>query len=237
MGTLNELLTIAERQVGVKESPPNSNNVRFNTWYYGREVNGKAYPWCMVFCQWCFDQAKVKLPVRTASCSTMLAYARKLPKNYHGRNQLTVGDLLLFNFDDPLSTNVAKHCGILKSINGVKMEVIEGNTGVGNDTNGGMVMIRQRNISSVVGAFHPIFDEGGLDMTKKEFLDSLTDKEAYDLLTKAEKYAGTLKEPDAFKKEGYWNKATEKKIVDGTRPEAHVKRDELVTILGRTGIL
>lgn len=236
MGTLNELLTIAEKQVGVKEDPPNSNRVRYNTWYYGREVSGKEYPWCMVFCQWCFDQAKVKVPVRTASCSTMLSYARKV-NAYVGRTQLKPGDLILFNFNDPNNTSVATHCGILKNQNGSKLQVIEGNTSIGNDSNGGMVMIRDRTISQVVGAFRPIFDEEGINMTKKEFINSLTDEEAYLLLTKAQSYAGKLKEPSWSTTEGYWKAATNKKIVDGTRPEANVKRDEVITMLGRAGVL
>lgn len=236
MGTLSELLAIAEKQVGVKESPPNSNNVRYNTWYYGREVNGKEYPWCMVFCQWCFDQVKVKVPVRTASCSTMLDWARR-SKAYANRNNLKPGDLLLFNFNDSANTIVSTHCGILKSQNGTKLQSIEGNTGVGNDTNGGMVMIRDRNINQVVGAFRPIFDEEGIDMTKEEFIKSLSDKEAYDLMAKAMNYSGTLKEPSWSTKEGHWKKATDKKITDGSRPEAPVKRDEVVAMLGRAGLL
>ena len=62
MGTVNELLTITRKQLSVREDPPNSNNVRYNTWYYGREVSGSAYPWCAVFVQWCCAQAGVKLP-------------------------------------------------------------------------------------------------------------------------------------------------------------------------------
>lgn len=236
MGTLNDLLTIAGKQVGIKESPPNSNNVRYNTWYYGREVSGKEYPWCMVFCQWCFSQAGVKVPVRTASCSTMLDYAKRT-KTYVNRDHLQSGDLLLFNFNDPSSTVVATHCGILKDQNGTKLKVIEGNTGVGNDTNGGMVMIRDRTVSQVVGAFHPIFDEEEINMTKKEFIDNLTDEEAYILLTKAQKHAGKLSLPAAFVKEGYWKLAMDKNIVDGKRPEAPIKRDEVITILGRVGVL
>ena len=42
MATVSELLDIARRQIGTSESPPKSNNVRFNTWYYGREVSGAA---------------------------------------------------------------------------------------------------------------------------------------------------------------------------------------------------
>ena len=45
MGTANELLTITRRQTGVCECPPDSNSCRYNTWYYGREVSGKGYPW------------------------------------------------------------------------------------------------------------------------------------------------------------------------------------------------
>lgn len=236
MGTLNDLLAVAEKQLGIKESPPNSNKVRYNTWYYGREVSGKDYPWCMVFCQWCFDQAKVMVPVRTSSCSTMLDYTKRT-KTYVDRDHLHPGDLLLFNFNNPTSTTVATHCGILKNQNGRNLKVIEGNTGVGNDTNGGMVMIRERLTSQVVGAFRPIFDEEGIDMTKKEFIESLTDEEAYTLLTKAQSHAGKLGLPAAFVKEGYWKQATEKKIIDGKRPEAPIKRDEVITILGRVGVL
>lgn len=236
MGTLSDLLEIAEKQIGTKESPPNSNRVRYNNWYYEREVSGKEYPWCMVFCQWCFDQAQIKIPVRTASCSTMLEYTRRT-KTYVNRNHLQPGDLLLFNFNDPANTMVSTHCGILKNQNGTKLEVIEGNTGVGNDTNGGMVMIRDRTIYQVVGAFRPTFDEEGINMTKKEFIDSLTDEEAYILLTKAQTHAGKLGLPAAFVKEGYWKDATEKKIIDGKRPEAPIKRDEVITILGRVGVL
>ena len=76
MGTVNELLTITRKQLSVREDPPNSNNVRYNTWYYGREVSGSAYPWCAVFVQWCFAQASVKLPKRTASCGDLMRAAK-----------------------------------------------------------------------------------------------------------------------------------------------------------------
>lgn len=52
--TAARALELASSQVGVKESPANSNNVKYNTWYYGRSVSGSAYPWCMVFISWIF---------------------------------------------------------------------------------------------------------------------------------------------------------------------------------------
>lgn len=52
--TAREALSIAASQVGVKESPSGSNNVKYNTWYYGHAVSGADYPWCMVFMAWVF---------------------------------------------------------------------------------------------------------------------------------------------------------------------------------------
>jgi hypothetical protein len=52
--TAARLIQIAAGQVGVKESPANSNNVKYNAWFYGKAVSGSAYPWCCVFVEWCF---------------------------------------------------------------------------------------------------------------------------------------------------------------------------------------
>lgn len=51
---LNRLLAIASGEVGTTEYPPNSNNVKYNTWYYGHVVQGKNYPWCAAFISWLF---------------------------------------------------------------------------------------------------------------------------------------------------------------------------------------
>jgi len=51
---INRLLAIASGEVGTTEYPPNSNNVKYNTWYYGHPVSGKNYPWCATFISWLF---------------------------------------------------------------------------------------------------------------------------------------------------------------------------------------
>ena len=38
------------------EAPKGSNNVKYNTWYYGHPVFGEDYPWCAVFVSWCAEQ-------------------------------------------------------------------------------------------------------------------------------------------------------------------------------------
>ena len=49
MATTKEVLDVALKELGVKESPANSNNVKYNTWFYDESVSGSAYPWCMAF--------------------------------------------------------------------------------------------------------------------------------------------------------------------------------------------
>lgn len=56
MATAEKILEIARSQIGTRESPANSDNVKYNTVYYGREVSGK-YPWCAVFVWWVFREA------------------------------------------------------------------------------------------------------------------------------------------------------------------------------------
>lgn len=51
--TADMVIAAARAELGAKESPANSNNVRYNTWYYGHAVSGAtAYPWCCVFVVW-----------------------------------------------------------------------------------------------------------------------------------------------------------------------------------------
>lgn len=232
MATVKQLLSIAEKEIGTYESPPNSNKVKYNAWYYGREVSGKDYPWCMVFCQWVFNQAGVKVPIRTASCSTLL-YEAKRHNAYVNKTHLQPGDLVLYSFGR--TTNPSDHCGIIKSVNGIKIEAIEGNTAPANDTNGGEVMLRNRTTDKVVGAFRPIFDrEEDLDMTKAEFLKSLSEKEAYDLLLKAMGYADSL--PSSIMNDSM-ARAKDKKIIMDGKPQGLVTREQLATVLARSGIL
>ena len=52
--TAKMVIATAVSQLGTKESPKGSNKVKYNTWFYGRAVQGSAYPWCMTFVEWCF---------------------------------------------------------------------------------------------------------------------------------------------------------------------------------------
>ena len=45
--SLSKVLEVARGELGVTEEPVNK--VKYNTAYYGREVSGKDYAWCVVF--------------------------------------------------------------------------------------------------------------------------------------------------------------------------------------------
>ena len=102
------------------------------------------------------------------------------------------------------------------------VQAIEGNTSiVGSQDNGGMVCRKTRARKYIIGAVRPVYDaeieqEDVSKMTIAEFVDKLTDEQAYTLLQKAQKYAATLPLPDWANEE--MQEAIKMGITDGTRP-------------------
>ena len=175
--TEKELLRIATAEIGTKENPAGSNKVKYNTWYYGREVSGKAYPWCMVFVQWVFDRAGIAVPIKTASCGALLNAAKSSGRAVKGGYRL--GDVVIYDFDGNGSTD---HCGIVEAVNGKLITAIEGNTGSGNNADGGQVQRRTRNVSEIVGAWRPVYREVHT-MTTDEAKKIIMDKAGLDAYT------------------------------------------------------
>ena len=160
MKPVEKLLDIARGELGTAESPANSNRVKYNTWYYGREVSGAAYPWCMVFVQWCFDQAGVPLPVKTASCGAMRSAAQKAGQWVTG--DYRPGDVVIYDFPGGAATD---HTGIVEKVTASGVAAIEGNTSQsGSQSNGGQVCRKTRPAGQIVGAVRPRFEEEETDM-------------------------------------------------------------------------
>ena len=145
--TGRDVALLAATQVGISENPPSSNNVRYNTWYYGREVSGGSYPWCMVFVQWVFAQLGVALPQRTASCGALMRAAQM--SGQWVTEDYRPGDVVIYDFPGGAATD---HCGIVESVTDSGVVAIEGNTGSGSDADGGQVQRRSRAWSVIVGA-------------------------------------------------------------------------------------
>ncbi len=162
-----DILRVAAAELGVKESPPGSNQVKYNTAYYNRPVSGPAYPWCCVFAWWVFREAGAgKLfysGQKTASCTTLYNYYHKQGQSVPAE-QAQSGDLVFFDLDG--NRDVMNHVGICESCEGGYVTTIDGNTGTANEANGGAVMRRKRELKYVGGVARPAYREEAKPMNE-----------------------------------------------------------------------
>lgn len=164
MATAKQILDIARAEIGTKESPTGSNRTKYGVAY---GWNGVA--WCAIFIWWCLHQADADglLPKKTASCWELMDAAKKAGLWVTGNYQ--PGDILIYDFPGGKATD---HTGLCESVSCDTVTAIEGNTGVGNDANGGMVMRRKRKLSQVKGAVRPKYDMGiPISLIAQEVLD------------------------------------------------------------------
>ena len=142
-------LAEALRHVGVRESPPGSNRTPFGAWF---GVDG--VPWCAIFASYCYDVgAGVVLcrgwhgagvyPRGVAYVPTLAAWLRATGRAVE---QPQPGDLAVFDWDGGLPDHVGL---VVRAGAGGALVTVEGNTGVGNDANGGEVMRRTRSRAQV----------------------------------------------------------------------------------------
>lgn len=178
MPTVNQVLVLAQSQVGTTEYPPNSNDVIYNTAFYGKEVSGSSYPWCCTFVWWCFAQFTPCLVKKTASCMDL---AQWFKDNGQWHASPKVGDVVFFKFNT--NTRWTNHVGIVKEVidGGVKIKTIEGNTSVTSDDNGGAVMERTRS-SNIVGYGRPKYDENTPVIPDKEYTYGIDVNEAQGII-------------------------------------------------------
>ena len=151
--TVRAVLYAAASQVGITEKPAGSNAVKYNEAFYGRKVSGSAYPWCVTFVWWVFRQAGFSL-YKTASCTALVERYREASPSQIIQQGYRPGDLVFFDFSGKRAKT--EHVGIVESVaaDGT-LTTIEGNTGTGNDANGGAVMRRKRKPGLVTCGVRP----------------------------------------------------------------------------------
>ena len=149
MATAQALLEIARGELGTRESPAGSNQVKYAAWY-----GLPGQPWCVMFVMWVFSQAGAALPTRTASC-TLLMNAAKKAGSWVTSGYLP-GDVVIYDWG---ANGLPDHCGIVESASGSAVTAIEGNTAIGNDSDGGEVMRRTRTLGQILGAVRPAYDK------------------------------------------------------------------------------
>lgn len=127
MGRL-AMLNWARDQIGTKEDPDGSNNVVYNTHYYGRPINDPNYAWCVVFLWDGFRLTGNGNAFfgggKTASCSSVEYWGRV--NGYKIKpTELQPGDLVIFDLDRAGSPY--DHIGIVEEVTAGKLTTIEGN--------------------------------------------------------------------------------------------------------------
>lgn len=166
--SLSKVLEVARLELGVTESPPGSNRVKY--WEtYDPKMQGQ--PWCVAFLWWCFAQAEERMAFfgggKTASCSVLLRWYKEQGLTVPV-SEVQVGDIVLLNFN---GIGTPDHCGLVTGVtdsvlvaNHLVMErtiysigTIEGNTSPsdGSQSNGGMVCEKTRYLSQIVAVCRP----------------------------------------------------------------------------------
>lgn len=221
MTNTERILAVARKEIGVRENPAGSGNVKYNTWYYGRPVSGSGFAWCVVFCQWAYEQAGLSLPRLTASCSSLLAWYKAYEPECIVKKPVP-GDLVIFDW--PNTSARTDHIGIVEYAKGNELITIEGNTSIANDSNGGRVMRRNRNKKYVVAYIHPRQLEDTMDINT--FIAEMTPEQAYKIYSKACDHMARQPLPVNWNAKEQLAKAVKDGITDGTRPMCPMTRLE-----------
>ena len=171
--TAQQIISRAKAEIGTVESPANSNNVKYNTWYYGHPVSGAAYPWCCVFIAWLFRDAQ-HLCKKTASSSDLYRW-------FKSKGQIVTtpkpGDIVFFKWNTKKDC-IAEHVGLVVDVNGNVKNTVEGNTSTTSNDNGGKVMLRKRT-ANIVGYARPAYDGNYSEPITKPTTTTTTSKPNY----------------------------------------------------------
>jgi hypothetical protein len=165
MTQIDKLIAIEQAYIGTKESPANSNLVRFNDQYFGRK--GVSAPWCATsqFCA--FEEAGLlsllwgdKPKARAAvaeGVKNWKSLAIKLGRWY--TSGFKRGDVVIFDFSG--KRIATEHIGYIESAGTSisSITTLEGNTGSGSNSNGGEFLRRTREVKYVTGVFRPNYSE------------------------------------------------------------------------------
>lgn len=152
-----KIIDIAAAELGTVENPAGSNKTKYGAWY---GLNGFA--WCAMYVSWVYDHAghplgHIEDDKGYRSCQGGYQHWKSA-----GRltNDPKPGDIVIYDWN---GDGHADHTGIFNSwvTPGKTFTAYEGNTAVGDDSNGGIVMLRTRNAGSVKAFVNPLAIGGG----------------------------------------------------------------------------
>lgn len=167
MAKASEVLKVATSQIGVTESPKNSNRTK-----YGKAFGENGVRWCAIFLWWDFRKAKAEslfphnsnaadaqdqivskcggkwVMKKTTSETTRKTYLKKAKP----------GDVVCMDFGR--MDAYRSHIGIVEKVSGDNLICIEGNTSKsGSQSNGGMVCRQTRPYTYICSAARPAYSD------------------------------------------------------------------------------
>ena len=144
-------LAKAQTQLGIKESPANSNQCKYTAWY------GMVGPWCAMFCTWCYETTGDSPSFAQGNYYAYVPYivgdARAGRRGLSTTDSPIPGDLVCYDWQ---WNGEYDHVGIFESWqsgSGSTFTAIEGNTSLDNNSNGGEVMRRTRRVPDQATVF------------------------------------------------------------------------------------
>lgn len=155
MKTVERFIEIAKGEVGVVEEK--YNDVKYNEWYYGREVSASSdesgsYAWCAVFISWCAYMANIPESVipKFALCSAGRSFYKEVDRYDTDLKSVKKGDIVFINWSGGTKL---QHVGIVVDITDTAIITVEGNRS-------NAVRLETYNIGDkrLIGFAHPDFD-------------------------------------------------------------------------------
>lgn len=146
------IIAEAKKEIGYTEIPAGSNKTKFGEWFGFNKV-----AWCGIFVSYIYAKAgaqleKIGWSKGFAGCPIAVEHFKKT-KQVVTKDQVKPGDIVFYDWN---KDGRFDHVGIFLKDNGNNtFEAIEGNTAVGNDSNGGAVMQRTRSYDIVEIFVHP----------------------------------------------------------------------------------
>lgn len=160
MATLDQILSTAHDQIGYVEEPVN--NTKFGAYFKTNPAQ-----WCGLFIMWLFAQNNHKFPNTAYTPNGVRAFKSK--NAWHTTGDIQPGDIVYFDFPNDGLDRVS-HVGIaVHQFDNGDILTIEGNTSgdeKGDQRNGGMVAIKRRYRSHVVGWGRPQYKRNDNVMDK-----------------------------------------------------------------------
>lgn len=160
MTAVDDVLSTARSQLGVREDPPGSNRQPFGAWYTSLGHPGfNGVSWCAEFVSWVFAHSVGLGPIEHewAYVPYMVTRSRQLGR-FIPAAQLQPGDVIFYDWT---GDGLADHVGLVEQVlGGGRYVTLEGNTSsgdAGSQSNGDGVYRRQRGPAYVLGGWRPAY--------------------------------------------------------------------------------